>query len=82
MVVCQMFYPPFCGYANFCADLLGFGRTNAVDIGQSDQDPLLGRDIDAGNTRHWVLSSVRNDLEILGALHRSGAGAGQRGGGL
>ena len=36
----------------FSHDLLGLGRADSMDVAQADFDPLLGRDIDAGDTCH------------------------------
>ena len=34
------------------ADLPGTGPPDSEDVGQADEDPLLRRYVDAGNTRH------------------------------
>src|SRR5690606_36352408 len=56
------------------ADLLRTGTANAVDALQAHPDVLLGRQVDAGNTRHDAVSKLvvgqgtrprRSELEIL-----------------
>jgi hypothetical protein len=36
----------------FREDLLGTGQPDAIDVGESDLDPLVAREIDAGNPSH------------------------------
>src|SRR5690606_19906501 len=61
-------------HAGGLADLLRTGTANAVDALQAHPDVLLGRQVDAGNTRHDAVSKLvvgqgtrprRSELEIL-----------------
>ena len=44
--------PPLGGNMHLLADFLGLRRANAVDILKRDDDALVGRNIDAGDTGH------------------------------
>ena len=48
----QLADAPLLGDRELLADLPGTGPPDPEDVGQADEDPLLRRYVDAGNTRH------------------------------
>src|SRR5690606_951881 len=55
------------------ADLLGRGATDAVDVGEGDDEALLPRDVDAGDACHGFLSCFLGG-ELLSPGAACGAG--------
>src|SRR3546814_5666752 len=53
----QFVDPALARQANGLTDFLLLHPADAVDVGQCDLDPLVGRDVHASNTRHAFFSS-------------------------
>src|SRR6185295_16748043 len=48
----QIAHAPACRDTDFFANILGVGRTDAVDVAQGDLHALVGWNVDASNARH------------------------------
>ena len=57
------------GDAELCRDFLGLGRTDAVDIGQRDNDALVGRDVNTRDTCHELGSPAPRAPAWLHGAH-------------
>jgi hypothetical protein len=45
------------GYARFLANFMCLGTAYSKDIGQSNHNPLVGRDVDSGDSCQFIASS-------------------------
>ena len=55
------------------ANLRRLGATNSVNVGQRNLDPLVGRDVDTGNSRHACISLLRMPAVLAKSRPSEGA---------
>jgi hypothetical protein len=68
ILIAQLVHPTRIRNPQLTADLPGGGTADAMDIRKRDFDPLLGRNINASNARHYWLSSPGKDGNFSGDM--------------
>jgi len=70
-VVGQLMHSPLCGDADSVAYLSSLSPADAINVGESDRDPLLIGNVDASDARHLRFSSKRYAISV-GSARRKG----------
>jgi hypothetical protein len=70
-VVGQLMHSPLRGDADSVAYLSSLSPTDAINVGESDRDPLLIGNVDASDARHLRFSSKRYQISV-GSARRKG----------